>query len=751
MIQEIINFVETLPNEVFTNNLQPKEGLYIVLDIDKNGNAINSIKEDLVGKFINGYGGIYDEDLSILTKEELENTRRIKVNKTNRKKLQEGIDKKIKLGQYIDGSSNLFEKDLSKTELLDLKKRYRKKIDTANIGDVLPNFIAAYVDKKDQMPDLVKEYLPFWMNTVPVSPAKIFNPINKVFGNTCSPFAFSFNKKNWEKYDLYNLYLAATKELEGTAKEKALGKLQSQPGFKKIAQDLYPLKAIPSDSIRAQLNAKFHHFMRGELTIYFDKAEEYLEEDVHLKWLMFFRNYLYKNIFKLIDSLERFDNLKSAQAIYLFLKAPSLEDYKKPYQKYLSEKVFNKDDYNKIKPSTEEVYGISDSTSYFNDKKPFLKHLSAPILYNYRITGESAMRLWQFYNLQRNKQLPNPMPIFVDKKELTESAIKLFNDEKGKLGYVELIRRLLEKGEDLSNYYLIFFDARAKKSKIIDVDFVSNFRYEIQDVKIHEVFSLGGHLAAKTIVKDIFDFEYKVINLIFNSKLIVKDGKWRKYFDDLESKYYTSNNYNQLLKYRKAIYDYVFKSRRQAISSKIFNDIMLKGILDDIRLNEDSTNDYSIKAKLNIWFSLYEYFDYLQFNKPLNKKSMVNKTEELMSRISTIATNEQEHLQNDDEFAFAAGQIIHYLLNKSEAGNRTHALLEPFLQKTDATLLKREIARCFDMYKHAIKFYARKYEFDKIMSEVMGYEPDEKNMKNLLPSTLAGYFAKSTFAKKKED
>ncbi len=37
MIQEIINFVDTLPDEVFTNNLKPKEGLYILLDIDEKG------------------------------------------------------------------------------------------------------------------------------------------------------------------------------------------------------------------------------------------------------------------------------------------------------------------------------------------------------------------------------------------------------------------------------------------------------------------------------------------------------------------------------------------------------------------------------------------------------------------------------------------------------------------------------------------------------------------------------------------
>lgn len=627
MLQEIINFVEQLSPEVFTTNLTPKEGVYIILDIDEDGKLKNVNKE----------GKINEEDIDFYSK------------------------------------------------------------------------------KDKELSPLLERCLPLYMNTVPVSPAKIFNPIKKVFGNTCSPFAFSFNKKNWEKYQDF-------KVIQKQFKEETLQK--------------------------EQLQGKFREFMRGELTTYFDAAEQYTEEESHKEWLKRLRNYLYNHLFDLLDGLEEFKKLKSAQGIYFFLKAPSVADYEVPYQNYLFAKAFNKDDYNLIKPSTEETFGISDSVSYFNDKKLFLKHLSAPLLYNYRVTRKEAVNLWKFFKLQ--KRLPNPMPIFIDSKELKEKAIKIYNSEKDKLGYVQLIKQLLPKKDDLKNYYLIFFDARAKKSKVIDIDFVPNFRYEVDNVNIREIFSLNGDLESKTKVKDIFDFEFKIINRIFNNSLMPKPS-WRRYFDELEAHRMSANTYNQLMKYRKACYDYVFKSRRQAITKPMFDDMMRKGILEDIRLDEQRNNEYAIKAKLNIWFSLYEYFDYTQFNKPLNKQSMINKTEELISRISTVATKENEHLKSDDEFAFSAGQVIYYLLNKSEASNRTHALLEPFLQKTDATLLKREIARCFDMYKHAIKFYARKYEFDKIMSEVMGYEPDEKNMKNLLPSTLAGYFAKSTFAKKSDN
>src|SRR5690606_6572649 len=123
--------------------------------------------------------------------------------------------------------------------------------------------------------------------------------------------------------------------------------------------------------------------------------------------------------------------------------------------------------------------------------------------------------------------------VFIDKKELTEKVVKIFNDEKGKLGYVELIKRLLEKGEDLSNYYLIFFDVRAKKSKVIDLDFVPSFRYEMNDVNVVEIFSLRGDLVAKTKVKNVFDFEYKIVNRIFFNHQLMPKENWRRYFDEI--------------------------------------------------------------------------------------------------------------------------------------------------------------------------------------------------------------------------
>lgn len=130
---------------------------------------------------------------------------------------------------------------------------------------------------------------------------------------------------------------------------------------------------------------------------------------------------------------------------------------------------------------------------------------------------------------------------------------------------------------------------------------------------------------------------------------------------------------------------------------------------------------------------------------------MASRTKELIDRLKVIIEREQEHLRDDDEFAFASGQLLWKILIQNKSATRSHSLLEPFLQKVDPGEFKKAIARSFDMYKHEFVMYPKKYAFDKIMSEVMGYEPNEKNLKNLIHMLLAGYFAESVFDKEKKD
>jgi len=607
------------------------------------------------------------------------------------------------LTNFVDelekNNPDIFSKNLTLKEglyiFLDLEERDEECIlkNADSEGNIQSEDIQVY-DKNAEWNHFFEKCLKIQTNSVPVSNAKIFNPNKKIYNVSCSPFTLSFNKKNFIKYD----------------KEILINELKNQ---------------------------------------YFKIAEQYLnkEKKEHFKWFQCFKNYILKNFPDFITKLEKYQNAKTNSTINIFLKNPTIEDFKETHEAYLKEKVFNKDKYNLDIDNI--TYGISDSLSLFQEKKPFLQHQTAPLKYNYRVDGEDAMKLWKFFQMQRNRQLPNPMPVFVDKLELNDQVVSLYNN-KGKSNYSEIIKELIKSHDaDLQNYYLIFFHNSYKKSRIIDLDFVPVFKYKIEGLELNEFFNLGGHFSSVP-VSNVFDLQTNIINKVFNNQLIRKtknNGLWLRYFDEIEVNPdygLTDTIYHLLYKYRKAIYDYIYKSRHQSINHNMIDDMMIHSILDDVMHDEDHKNEYSIKQKLNIWFSLYNFFNHN--NK--NREDMASKIPELTEKCRKIANEGEQLSDKPEEFAFAAGQILYFLFTKSESSNKSHAVLEPFLQKSKASLLQEAISNTINTYKHAIDF--GKSRFENLAREVLAYETNV-NMKTLQRYLLAGYFADSIIYEKSKN
>lgn len=561
---------------------------------------------------------------------------------------------------------------------------------TDNEGNIIPEDYGIYY-RETEWNSFFDKCLKIQTHSIPVSNAKIFNPIKKIYNLTCSPFALGFNKKNFGKHD----------------KKVLLQELENQ---------------------------------------YFPIAEQYLNKDKnkHKDWFECFRDLIMNNFPDFLIQLEEYQQARPNFNINIYLKNPDIDDYREVHEAYLNEKVFNKDKYNIEHNKT--IFGISDSLSLFQDKKPFLQHQTAPLKYNYRVGGKDAMKLWKFFQMQRNRQLPNPMPVFVDKQELNDHVVTLYNI-RGKKSFSEIVKDLIDDyKEDLYNYYIIFFNNRSKKSRIIDIDFVPVFQYKM-NIDIDELFPLGDAMK-KLRCWSVFDFQFNIANKIFNNQLVQKtrnNGVWLKYFDEIEIKPeygLTDAIYHLLYKYRKAFYDYIYKSRRQIINSYMFDDMMFQSIKDDIIHDQEFNKAFSIKQKLNIWFTLYNHFSQ---NK--NRENMASKIPELTEKCRKIA-NENEHLsESPQEFLFAAGQLIYFLFTKSEAGDKSHALLEPFLQKAKADLLQDAISNTINMYKHAIDF--GKGRFEKLAKEVLAFETNV-NLKTMQRYLLAGYFADSVIYEKSD-
>ena len=458
-----------------------------------------------------------------------------------------------------------------------------------------------------------------------------------------------------------------------------------------------------------------------------------------------------------------FESMKSDFFIHLYYKNIPFSEYVIAHQTYLQEKLFNNNDFNSEKTITDETYGLSGFINGLNMKKPFLEHKTASMFKGIasRIQAKDTVFLNDFDLLlkrKNNKVFPSPLPIFIDKNEFSNSdeIISIFKKD-DKLTYSQILKQLFKDTPDkvLQNYYLLFFNY---KYELEDFDFVSKFRYSLKEnekyPKIKNLFNIKinkDELKRDIEIRNIFFFEREIVKTIFNNSLVkVKDESYSvNYFGEIKAEYVSGGEpiYQMILKYRKAFYDYIYKSKTQAISCHMWDEIMWNSIIGDLRTDKITdkgyhSRDYSIKEKLNIWFSLYNYF-----TNNLNRIDMASKIPELLEKMKKVANDENAHFDTTEEFAFGAGQVIYFLLNQSKASERTHALLEPFIQKVKAEQLQSSIAQTINMYKHEISFGHGRFE--RLSSETLAFDTDD-NLKNYQRLLLAGYFATPVIYEKKE-
>jgi CRISPR-associated protein Csh1 len=492
---------------------------------------------------------------------------------------------------------------------------------------------------------------------------------------------------------------------------------------------------------------------------YFDKAVSLLDDETDKQRIKPFEQALDSEAkFNYwLSLIPDYDLVKDAEYVIFYLDEP-IENYERANAKYLKDKLFNTNDYNET--TEDSIYGTSDFFNGYPTKKPFLTHQSAYFDIASRISAQEAKDLYDFQDIIGRRILPNPLPIFIDedeivtkgKKSLKDASIALFKKEAeqeqgGRIGYKEIIETLFKDYEgQLGNYYLLFYD----RGVIKDFDFVPKFEYWLgpesgKEWEIQDWFDIGYRVS----IKDVFHLQQAVLLPVFNNALVTKTksgGFQYKYFDDLDSKYCKSDvTFLLVQQYRKAFYDFIYKSKRQAVTQEMFDYILQTSILEDIRLDEIKnvyhTQDRYIKEKMSILFSLSEKFN---LSNAKNNTTMASKLKEHREFIKKL-TKGESHIESDDQYAFAIGQVIYYLLSKSKTADKSYKRLEPFVQQVHSKELNKAIYRMFDSYKHE-NFSTN---FRSPFAEVMDYETTA-NVRDFMPTILAGIFSKNELFSDKE-
>ena len=590
-----------------------------------------------------------------------------------------------------------------------------------------------YYDGKNQDIKLWNDCIRYQEATEYITMNKVSKFDKKKKIHSCSPFAVAFNF-NFNDKEKSELGIKIFKKSAKPSKEE----LKSNNALIRVQR-------------RIVIEERLKDYQSNSLSIYGIKEKDgdlfSNQPFIYGKQIMGFFNNLHK-ILNAVELIAEYSLLTGKDYLHLYLRTIPIDVQEELHNRYVKQEIFSGEVMSK------EHFGSVGFFTAYNQKKPFLRHRTSFLKdgVSQRFSEEDAITLYTFEKLLRRKPqcLPNPLPIMIDGREWNKRVIKLFNESGDTLSFRDLLKQLFAKYnmKSLPNYYLLNLSKTVSGIVINDFDFVPLFRYYLDgDIVVSNVTN-SSSLQDKSFerereisIKTIFDFERVAVREVFNNSLVkIKEDKYvTNYFGEIDSNYVIGGTLmsNLMQKYRKAIYAYIYKSDTNAINASMFDDIMYQSVLSNIKLDTFENKRFewnnSIKKKINIWFSLYK-----MFNQNDKRENMVTKINELKNEISRVTKGETD-LLSPESFAFGAGQLVSYLMDRSVSTNKTYAMLEPYLQKGKSRLLQDAIAQTVTVYKHDInQIYKGRFEF--LASQVLTYGGDI-DMKPLLKYFLAGCFS----------
>jgi CRISPR-associated protein Csh1 len=405
-------------------------------------------------------------------------------------------------------------------------------------------------------------------------------------------------------------------------------------------------------------------------------------------------------------------NVFPFDVIFVVLKLPKrfYEDekknlYKDWYDKYLQKKIFKVDNPDVYYTTQCRSCGSEDVDTYLPDcfnnldaGKPFLQHLDRKRPINTAVCGACALEIYKFQEYFLNRLKMSLFPLFIHHNQ-QEKTIHLFNQQEKieKLSFQDIISEIYrETSEEELDFYLVFY---SRQDRILFFDYITGFHYKIKSTDIFRIESiLDDYFFNKNLCKNYFTSEVKTEN---------------RQRDHL------------IYTYRQVIFDFVYRAKYSSLDRWILMD--LYGEILKMQLKQLVSKDKFIKEK-----KVKESFQhYLELDKLF--------TGVFMDTIKKIQENQT--IRDKESFAYYSGQIAYYLLSQSKSENRTHSLMEPFINAGSFSALAIRIEELFNSYKHALSFNSRK--FNTVFSAMWAFlydhiaEPFTRELKILF---YAGYF-----------
>lgn len=515
------------------------------------------------------------------------------------------------------------------------------------------------------------------------------------------------NKKN---YDQIN----SKKFVEMDYLSKLLTMNKSIDKTKTIHSNNYYSFWIKKNNIKDKLNEEiidgyFDNLLYPKKTELYDSVENEIGKPDEVK-IEKHKSWLKENIFSIVKKY----NIKDDKNYLKIFFQSSIDDYEKESKRYNLPNIYNSTDYN-IRIN-DVIFGMPNNNIGLNSKKPFLSNKSRKVNTPYLVSQDEVLLQKKLFDYLLN---------FLNNEK---TNIYISNEKFIHVGNTELLN------ENFSGYFLKL--RKGMEVEIHDFDNISFYSPKLNGFKVEQI------IPVDSIVHD-----FKKENLVYSG--VNKLEQLQGYINTLFFNKFLTGNYftevkdirlnnstmkEELIKSRTAYFNWFYKGNENSIRP-LFERSTLKIMKNTL------SNGYYFKSleQFNLREAVLEYFG--------GDRKMAERLDVVYKSLREKAKNKEMSLiVNDDEYYFAIGQVVYFLLSKNKSASKKQSLINPIINCSNNDNLMKKINGLYKKYNYDIDFSSLK--FNNLYNMIIMYMPENKEVNDDV--LLAGFLCKNIIYEKSE-
>lgn len=414
-------------------------------------------------------------------------------------------------------------------------------------------------------------------------------------------------------------------------------------------------------------------------------------------------------------------NFDQKDYIKIFFVLDNWEETQALYQcegsRYLYPNIFNNNDFNEVESGN--ILGLPNDNMGMNAKKPYLANKTRKVAVPYLLDKNEAILQAKLFDYLMGFASKGKVNIYINSDHLWFR------------GYSNT-----EEPQGMRNGYFL----RLKKGKEVEIhqgDMISDY-----NTKLTPPFCLKNGIGIPDKTLEKYDIQY---NTFYDKLWKMKGVIDQTFFENkLSNNFFTEAKdipitdgvlKRTLLESRDRLFAWFYKGCDENIAAfldKISIDLIINSI--------GNGRVFLAQRQFNLRWSLIDYFN--------KDRGMELKMENVRKQLrEKIDLKDEWEFMSGEEFGYAAGQMVSYLISRSKANNKPSSLVNPYLNAKNHDVIKRRLLQLYKKYNYDISHYPDN-RAEQIFTHIMSYIPKENEVLNK-EMIAAGFTASSLIYVKK--